>query len=138
MNEENIKHLEMIEGAVERMASNSFQLKGWAVTLVALIGGLASKGSDRRFLLLAFIPLIAFWFLDAYYLQLERKYRVLYQNVVDHKISNFCMDLQKIRYIGDEADRVCYCRCFWAKTEAAFYFTIIVAVSLLTVILVLK
>lgn len=33
--ESKIKHLEMIQGIINRMASNSFYLKGWAVTLVA-------------------------------------------------------------------------------------------------------
>ena len=27
-----IKHLEMIEAIIERMANNSFLLKGWAIT----------------------------------------------------------------------------------------------------------
>ena len=30
-----MKHLEMIQGVISRMANNSFMLKGWAVTLVA-------------------------------------------------------------------------------------------------------
>ena len=30
-----IKHLELIQGIINRMAGNSFMLKGWAVTLVA-------------------------------------------------------------------------------------------------------
>jgi len=33
--ENKIKHLEMIQGVINRMASNSFALKGWAVTLVS-------------------------------------------------------------------------------------------------------
>lgn len=28
-----LKHLELIQGVINRMASNSFKLKGWAVTL---------------------------------------------------------------------------------------------------------
>ena len=42
--EKKMKHLEMIEGVIERMGNNSFQLKGWAVTLVALVGALAAQG----------------------------------------------------------------------------------------------
>ena len=77
-----MKHLEMIEGIIERMGSNSFQLKGWAVTLVSVIGALSAQGSDKRFFLLSFIPLIAcirmspikqriqlisIWILEAFY-----------------------------------------------------------------------
>ena len=33
-NDNKIKHLEMVQDVIKRMASNSFILKGWAVTLV--------------------------------------------------------------------------------------------------------
>lgn len=46
MNQNKIKHLEMIEAVIERMAKNSFQLKGWAMTLVAAVGALASGTSS--------------------------------------------------------------------------------------------
>ena len=48
--EKKIKHLEMIERVIERMARNSFQLKAWAMALVALVGALAAKDADKRFL----------------------------------------------------------------------------------------
>ena len=80
--ENRIKHLEMIENIIERMGSNSFQLKGWAVALVSIVGALAAKETDRKFFLLAFIPLVAFWFIDSYYLQSERKYKHLYKIVL--------------------------------------------------------
>ena len=33
--ENKLKHLELVQGVVNRMSNNSFLLKGWAVTLVA-------------------------------------------------------------------------------------------------------
>jgi hypothetical protein len=47
--ESKIRYLEMIQNVVTRMASCSFSLKGWAVTLVAGILALSSKDSDKRF-----------------------------------------------------------------------------------------
>lgn len=35
MDDHKVSHLEMIQGVINRMAGNSFALKGWAVTLVA-------------------------------------------------------------------------------------------------------
>ena len=70
--ENKIKHLEMIQGIINRMASNSFSLKGWAVTLVAGIFVLAGKETDKLYFLVAYIPVIVFWWLDAYYLLQER------------------------------------------------------------------
>lgn len=76
-----IKHLEMIQGIINRMAKNSFALKGWAVTLVAGIFALASKDADKLFCLIAYAPILVFWGLDAYYLLQERLYRTLYNKV---------------------------------------------------------
>lgn len=42
-----VPHLEMIQGVINRMARNSFALKGWAVTLVAGIFALSSKNTDK-------------------------------------------------------------------------------------------
>ena len=66
--ENRIRHLEMIQKTIDRMASNSFALKGWAVTLVAGIFVLAGKDMDKMFYLVAYIPIITFWLLDSYYL----------------------------------------------------------------------
>ena len=41
-----IKHLEMIEAVAERMAKNSFTIKGWTMGLVSIVGVLASQNSD--------------------------------------------------------------------------------------------
>ena len=38
-----IKHLEMIQGVINRMASNSFLLKGWTVVLVSALFALAAN-----------------------------------------------------------------------------------------------
>lgn len=69
-----MRHLELVQGVINRMANNSFMLKGWAVTLVMGIFALTSKDTSRMFLLVAYIPTIVFWLLDAYYLLQERLY----------------------------------------------------------------
>ncbi len=75
-----IKHLEMIENVVNRMAKNSFMLKGWAVTLVAGIIAIIAK-QEIQYWIVALIPLISFWALDSYYLAIERAYRALFEQV---------------------------------------------------------
>ena len=75
------KHLEMIQGVINRMANSSFLLKGWAVTLVAGIFALASRDADKIYFLVAYVPIVAFWGLDAYYLRQECLYRKLYDKV---------------------------------------------------------
>jgi hypothetical protein len=43
--ENKLKHLEFIQQAINRMASNLFLLKGWTVTLIAAMFALAAKES---------------------------------------------------------------------------------------------
>lgn len=71
----------MIQAVISRMASNSFYLKGWTVTLVAGLTALSARDANKLFFLIAFPPLLAFWLLDAYFLGLERSYRDLYNAV---------------------------------------------------------
>ena len=135
--EKKLKHLDMIESIIQRMGNNSFQLKGWAVTLVALVGGLSSQGDDKRFIIIAFIPIIAFWVLDSYYLLLERKYKILYKNVAskDEDQIDFNMDIRNIEFNINDYERICFWNCLFSTTECAFYLIIAGAVGLLAVVL---
>ena len=73
MNSKNEKHLEFIQGAINRMSSNSFQMKVWAILIVsALLTIDANTDVQNSFILIATPITILFWMLDAYYLQQER------------------------------------------------------------------
>jgi len=75
----NPQHLEFIEGIINRLGGNSFQIKGWNIALAtAAVGFAASKDSHPSAAALAAIPSLALWFLDGYYLALERQFRDLY------------------------------------------------------------
>lgn len=89
-----LKHLEMIQAVISRMARNSFLLKGWSVTLVAAIFAFAAKDSNALFLFVAYLPGICFWVLDGYFLRQERLFRKLYDSVrvkIDSEV-DFSMD----------------------------------------------
>lgn len=119
-NENKLKHLEMIQGIINRMASNSFALKGWAVTLVAGIFALASKDSDKIYFLIAYVPIVVFWFLDSYYLLQERLFRSLYGKVrqlPENKI-DFDMDTKKDEF---KSEKNTFNACLFSVTEAGFY-----------------
>lgn len=76
-----LKHLELIQGVINQMASNSFKLKCWAVTLASGVFALASKDADKMYCLITYVLVIVFWLLDSYYLWQERLYRTLYNDV---------------------------------------------------------
>ena len=69
------KHMDYIQSAISRMASNSFYLKGWNVTIIAAIVALSFKESDWRIYACALVLNVVFWFLDAYYLMQEKLFR---------------------------------------------------------------
>lgn len=118
--ENKIKHLEIIQGVINRMAGNSFALKGWAVTLIAGIFALASKDADNIYFLVAYIPVTVFWGLDSYYLLQERLYRSLYEKVrflPEDKI-DFSMKASAKEF---KSKKNTFWDCFISPTECWFY-----------------
>lgn len=74
------KEIDLIQSIINRMAQNSFMLKGWVITIFVAV--IALNVQTERFiqnLTLSIFPL-AFWYIDAYYLYIERNYRKLYEN----------------------------------------------------------
>ena len=62
--ERKLKHLEFIQGVINRLSTNSFLLKGWSVVLVSALFALSAADSQPIFALLACIPAFVFWGLD--------------------------------------------------------------------------
>ncbi|MBN1349979.1 hypothetical protein JXJ21_11260 [candidate division KSB1 bacterium] len=91
------KEVEVIQDIIRRMAHNSFMVKGWTITLVAVT--LLLKGSKFQ-VFVAFLPLIVFWFLDAYFLWQERLYRKLYNWVIENRLTSdeFLLDMNAYRF----------------------------------------
>lgn len=115
-----VKHLELVQNVISRMASNSFMLKGWAVTLVAGIFALAEKDADKLYFLVSYIPVVVFWWLDAYYLFQERLYRLLYDKVC--QTSDDCIDFSLKATVEEfGSDKNSFCNCLLSKTEIGFY-----------------
>ena len=79
--ERKLKHLDLIQNVITRMAHNSFLLKGWAVTLVGAMFALSSKDIGGGITVIAMLLVVMFWMLDAYYLSKEHLFRLLYDEV---------------------------------------------------------
>jgi hypothetical protein len=82
--EEDRRYLDQLQAVIARMGANSFTLKGWSVTLVSAILALSNK--EPRVVMLAFIPVLIFWGLDAYYLALERGFSNLVTSFVNGSV----------------------------------------------------
>ena len=97
--QQKLKHLEFIQGVINRLATNSFQMKGWSVVLVAAILVLLARESRPEAAYIALAPILVFWALDAYFLQQERLYRALYDHVctLDEGQVDFALNVTPFR-----------------------------------------
>ncbi|WP_427165361.1 hypothetical protein ACQF4J_08095 [Streptomyces sp. C1-1] len=81
LSEGRIKHLELIQVIVARMGNNSFLIKGWALTVTGALLAYATGNGRKSVALVSFVPILAFWLLDGYFLYQERLFRRLYDRV---------------------------------------------------------
>lgn len=77
------KEIDLIQSVMQRMSSTSFLIKGWTITLVAII---FSSRTQVDALPLVIIPIILFWILDAFFLHQGRLYRHLYEWVITNRM----------------------------------------------------
>jgi hypothetical protein len=126
-----LKHLEIIQQVITRMAGNSFLLKGWSVTLLSAILAIAVKDSLYRMIWIAFLPVLMFWMLDGYFLRQERLYRKLWDCVRiedQDKPTDFNMDPSEVT-----PQIASWLRVSFSKTVLVFHGTLLV---ILTVVMI--
>ena len=122
----------MVQGIVTRMANNSAQTKTWTVPLITsiyVISGL-SKNPHWMIVVGGCIAVIAFWFLDARYLYLERCYIKLYEAVLCEE-STKLFDLNYRPYTT-KVDSIWKVAISWSV--CAFYGSLLMAMFLLFII----
>ncbi len=131
--EAKLKHLDLIQAVINRMANSSFLLKGWSVTLSAALFALVAKDADQWFIILPLGPIVMFWGLDGYFLRQERLFRKLYDTVrtIEKDSIDFSMDTSAFE---DDVDS--WFSVVLSKTLAWFHgiiflVTVIIAVSML-------
>lgn len=100
-----LKHLEFIQSVIARMSTSSFLFKGWAITIAAGLSAFAATSTPdvlRVALVSAIASCFLFWGLDAYYLWIECRYRVLYERIAGMPPDevDFSMQTDKSRGVG--------------------------------------
>ena len=126
MTEDKIRNLEMIQNIITRMANNSFLLKGWSITIISGLFSLNLEKLNFAIYFLVYSVIILFLFVDTYYLQLERRYRALYEECRKMPTSDFCMNLSPPKF----EEKTLYYQVLLSGTELGFYlfFAIIITV----------
>ena len=129
-----LKHLEMIQSIINRMASGSTFLKGWTVIFVAAVLGFVLKDSKPSGVWIAIIPALAFWALDGVYLRQEKLFRKIYDKVrvLEDEDIDFSMDTSVAEKEVESWFRICR-----TKTILPFYLPIIVVILLVSVLTLL-
>lgn len=125
------KEIDIVQSIINRMGYNSFLIKGWTITLVVIVLVLRDT---HGLTYLAAVPLLAFWFLDAYYLRQEQLYRKLYDWLVENRLKT---KERLLRMDTDQFD-VSFWRALVSRTLRCFYppiLTLVVTVHVLISIL---
>jgi len=118
------KEIDLIQGVINRMANNSFLLKGWLISLIAVILALSkdtllTDNIDYLSIILI-LPVVVFWYLDAFFLHKEKCYRKLYEWVIKNRnlTDEFLYSLDYSRFKSEVKS---HCSIMFSKTLFPFY-----------------
>ena len=86
MSDYTVVALNYIQENIKRMSGNSLLIKGWSMTLTGVVLAITKKDNTLDDIISVSTVVTAFnlifWFMDSYYLQLERKFRNEYSRKV--------------------------------------------------------
>lgn len=103
--EDRRKHLEFVEAVIARQASNSFLVKGWGLTVATVAFAFAVKENAWEVAAVGVLAVLAFWYLDSFFLRQERLFRCLYNAVIDAEgeepIPAYSMDTTPFKDVHD-------------------------------------
>ena len=130
--EAKLKHLEMIQGVINRLASDSFRIKGWTVVLVAALIAVLTREGRIDFSYVAFLPVLLFWGLDGYFLWQERRFRALYDfvRVKDESEIDYSMDIR----LAPTARKRTWFGATFSITLILFYVALVIAIGVMSII----
>lgn len=127
--EAKLKHLEFIQNVITRMNSNSFMIKGWTITIVSALFALATNNSNHNLIWAVLIVVPIFWYLDGYFLSMERQYRKLYDAVIKKEETDFGMNASVYK------DSCSWLGSTFSKTLGVFYASLLVLTFFVAIVI---
>jgi len=128
------KEIDLIQACITRMAHHSFLIKGWCISIVAVVLAFAGKSVDPLLLaLIIFLPFISFWSLDTFFLRTEKMYRKMYLWILqERKLGNVenLYDLDP-RNFEDKVDS--YFKVMRSTTLSLFYGVLLVPIIIILI-----
>ncbi len=135
-----VVYLQMIQSCIDRMSTSSAIFKGFSATIMAGISAISYLEVNNIILALSFIPIIAFFLLDTYYLQLERRFIYLYNSVrTGKKELDFDLRPPTVKDIlkRNKDSDVRYLCCIKSPSIFIFYF-LLIAIGIIVIVLSCK
>ncbi len=116
------KEIDLIESCITRMAQNSFLIKGWYITLLAAVIALFPKSENVTIIVyIISIISVAFWWLNAFFLYTERKYRDFYEHVIAIRQEGNNKKLYSLKLTNYTLQYKSYWKSLFGKTICPFY-----------------
>ena len=123
INNETIEHLKLIQNVVWRVSRDGAQMKTWAVSLVSAIFVFSGLSDDPQWFvpLGGLIPVVAFWYMDARYLHIERSYIALYNAVLEdnENVEHFSLNYKPFAKKNKKIRS--FSQAFWSWSTSGFY-----------------
>jgi|GEM_PF-733848 len=130
--EARIRHLELVQSIVTRLATSSFVAKGWALTVAGAIYGFAANHLNPWIASVGLLPTLGFWWLDAYFLLHERLFRCLYNDAHQPSTSVGLFSMNIAAY--KKGRNTTWPNVFFSITLAIFYGMLVLVGLILMVV----
>lgn len=128
------KEIDLIQNCINRMAQNSFMIKGWCITIVTALIAFLDKNLNAYILGTIFVvPILAFWYLDSFFLLTERLYKRKYDWVIQNRLKSDDneFDLNPNTFKDKKKDKEI--KIMFSKTLRWFYLMLLGTVLTVTV-----
>jgi hypothetical protein len=91
------KEIDLVQGVINRMASNSFNIKAWTIAVVGGVMALAgnvffpaegtviNNSASLWINIFLLLVVLVFWYLDGFFLKTEKLYRNLYRWILNYR-----------------------------------------------------
>jgi hypothetical protein len=127
------KQLGRYQQIITRLAGNSVQVKTWCFTATSALAALAIDRGRAEIFAVALALVATFFYLDAYYLLLERHFRRMAGDLAQHVVNDQAVQLEELVVIAAPDTSVGWreiVRCGFTSRTSGIY--VVILASLLT------
>jgi hypothetical protein len=118
-----IKSLEFLQDIINRHNSNSFSIKLFAITVFGVLMTLYAEKQNIFLVIVNIIITWMLWILDSKYFQNERKFRSIYNKIIDSNKNN---DFKVFKYDIKAENNISFIKSFLSYSTILMYICLII------------